>query len=240
MREIILDTETTGLDPLRGDRLVEIGGIELANRFPTGRTFHVYINPERSMPDEAFRVHGLSSEFLSDKPKFAEVAAEFEAFIEGAKLVIHNASFDMGFINAELKRIGRSPFPADRVIDSLGLARRRFPGGSNSLDALCVRFGIDNSRRTKHGALLDAELLADVYIELTGGRQTSFGLGEASRSEIRTARTQTVARARPAPLAPRLSEADKAAHAAFVAELGDNAIWLDPLPKPSATSGSSS
>ncbi len=240
MREIILDTETTGLDPLRGDRLVEIGGIELANRFPTGRTFHVYINPERSMPEEAFRVHGLSAEFLSDKPKFAEVAAEFEAFIEGAKLVIHNASFDMGFINAELKRIGRSPFPADRVIDSLGLARRRFPGGPNSLDALCSRFGIDNSRRTKHGALLDAELLADVYIELTGGRQTSFGLGEAPRAEVRVARTETVVRPRPLALASRLSEDDKAAHAAFVAELGENAIWLDILPKPSATSGSAS
>ena len=178
MREIILDTETTGLDPNRGDRLVEIGGIELVNHFPTGRTYHVYINPERDMPEEAFRVHGLSAEFLSDKPRFAELVDDFTAFIEGARLVIHNASFDMGFINAELKRAGRSLFPMDMVTDTLSMARRRFPGAAVSLDALCSRFGIDNSRRTKHGALLDAELLADVYIELIGGRQASFGLAE--------------------------------------------------------------
>jgi DNA polymerase-3 subunit epsilon len=181
MREIILDTETTGLDPLRGDRLVEIGGIELINHFPTGRTYHVYINPERDMPEEAFRVHGLSAEFLADKPRFADLVAEFWSFIADATLVIHNASFDMGFINAELKRAGRQNFPMDRVVDTLAMARRRFPGSPASLDALCSRFGIDNSRRTRHGALLDAELLADVYIELIGGRQASFGLAEAGQ-----------------------------------------------------------
>ncbi|MBY0363532.1 MAG: DNA polymerase III subunit epsilon, partial [Phreatobacter sp.] len=154
MREIILDTETTGLDPLRGDRLVEIGGIELINHFPTGRTYHVYINPERDMPDEAFRVHGLSAEFLADKPRFAELVDDFWSFVEDARLVIHNASFDMGFINAELKRTGRPLFPMDRVVDTLAMARRRFPGSPASLDALCSRFGIDNSRRTRHGALL--------------------------------------------------------------------------------------
>ncbi|MBL8571785.1 MAG: DNA polymerase III subunit epsilon [Phreatobacter sp.] len=240
MREIILDTETTGLDPLRGDRLVEIGGIELINHFPTGRTYHVYINPERSMPEEAFRVHGLSSEFLGDKPKFAEVVAEFSAFIEGAKLVIHNASFDMGFINAELKRTGRPAFPSEFVIDSLSLARRRFPGGANSLDALCSRFGIDNSRRTKHGALLDAELLAEVYIELIGGKQTSLGLAEARPAAVRAARADVPARARPQPLAPRLSAADIEAHGRLVAELGDKAIWLDILTGPSAATGGGS
>ncbi len=240
MREIILDTETTGLDPIRGDRLVEIGGIELINHFPTGRTYHVYINPERSMPEEAFRVHGLSAEFLGDKPKFAEVAAEFVSFIEGAKLVIHNASFDMGFINAELKRTGRPAFPSEFVVDSLSLARRRFPGGPNSLDALCSRFGIDNSRRTKHGALLDAELLAEVYLELIGGKQTSLGLAEARPAAIRVARSEAQARTRPQQLAPRLSGPDIEAHAKLVAELGEKAIWLDILPLPSAAISSSS
>lgn len=235
MREIILDTETTGLDPLRGDRLVEIGGIELVNHFPTGRTYHVYINPERSMPEEAFRVHGLSAEFLADKPKFLDVVDGFAAFIAGAKLVIHNASFDMGFINAELKRANRAAVPMDVVVDTLSMARRRFPGGSNSLDALCSRFGIDNSKRTKHGALLDAELLADVYIELIGGRQASFGLGETTRAASRTDIRESVSRQRPVPLAPRLSAADQTAHAAFVAELGDKAFWYDLLPRPEST-----
>lgn len=235
MREIILDTETTGLDPLRGDRLVEIGGIELVNHFPTGRTYHVYINPERSMPEEAFRVHGLSAEFLADKPKFLDVVDEFAEFIEGAKLVIHNASFDMGFINAELKRANRATVPMDVVVDTLSMARRRFPGGSNSLDALCSRFGIDNSKRTKHGALLDAELLADVYIELIGGRQASFGLGETTRTAFRANIRESVSRQRPVPLAPRLSATDQTAHAAFVAELGDKAFWYDLLPRPEST-----
>ncbi|MDP2801414.1 MAG: DNA polymerase III subunit epsilon [Phreatobacter sp.] len=234
MREIILDTETTGLDPLRGDRLVEIGGIELINHFPTGRTYHVYINPERDMPDEAFRVHGLSAAFLSDKPRFAEVVDDFWSFVEDARLVIHNASFDMGFINAELKRVGRTLFPMDRVVDTLAMARRRFPGSPASLDALCSRFGIDNSRRTRHGALLDAELLADVYIELIGGRQASFGLADAGRATQRAARGQAVLVQRLVPLTPRLTEEDIAAHAAFIEEFGDKAIWYDQLPRPAA------
>ncbi|QCI64935.1 DNA polymerase III subunit epsilon [Phreatobacter stygius] len=232
MREIILDTETTGLDPLRGDRLVEIGGIELVNQFPTGRTFHVYINPERDMPEEAFRVHGLSAEFLRDKPVFAAVVDDFISFADGAKLVIHNASFDMGFINAELKRAGREPIGMDRVLDTLTMARRKFPGGSNSLDALCSRFGIDNSKRTKHGALLDAELLADVYIELIGGRQTSLVLADSRRSATRATTGSGVASPREQPLAPRLSVEAMVAHAAFIAEMGEKAIWYDILPKP--------
>ncbi|REJ57852.1 MAG: DNA polymerase III subunit epsilon [Microcystis aeruginosa DA14] len=234
MREIILDTETTGLDPLRGDRLVEIGGIELINHFPTGRTYHVYINPERDMPDEAFRVHGLSADFLADKPRFAELVDDFWSFVEDARLVIHNASFDMGFINAELKRAGRPLFPMDRVVDTLAMARRRFPGSPASLDALCSRFGIDNSRRTRHGALLDAELLADVYIELIGGRQASFGLADAGRATQRAARGQNVLRQRPVPLTPRLTAEAIQAHAAFLQEIGDKAIWYDQLPRPAA------
>lgn len=234
MREIILDTETTGLDPLRGDRLVEIGGIELVNHFPTGRTFHVYINPERDMPEEAFRVHGLSAEFLSDKPRFAELAEQFWAFVEGARLVIHNASFDMGFINAELKRIGRAPFPGEMVLDTLTMARRRFPGSAVNLDALCSRFGIDNSRRTKHGALLDAELLAEVYIELIGGRQATFGLTGAGQGTRRAAQDRRVVGERPRPLAPRLTEAEIRAHEAFVRDLGEKAVWHGYIDVPAA------
>src|SRR6516165_4254927 len=166
MREIVFDTETTGLDPYKGDRLVEIGCIELLNRFPTGRTFHRYINPERDMPQEAFAVHGLSSDFLKDKPLFASIAEELLEFVGEAALVAHNATFDLGFLNAELERIKRSSIPRDRLVDTLLLARRKYPGGSNRLDDLCSRFGIDNSRRTKHGALLDAELLAEIYVEL--------------------------------------------------------------------------
>ncbi|WP_439572280.1 DNA polymerase III subunit epsilon [Phreatobacter sp.] len=225
MREIVLDTETTGLDPLRGDRLVEIGGIELVNHFPTGRNYHVYINPERDMPEEAFRVHGLSAAFLSDKPVFAAVVEEFSSFVAGARLVIHNATFDMGFINAELKRTGRQPIGFDVVTDTLSMARRRFPGGSNSLDALCSRFGIDNSRRTKHGALMDAELLAEVYIELIGGRQASLGLAARSSGMDRGAASRQAPLVRPQPLAPRLTEEDLSRHETFIDELGDKAIW---------------
>ena len=185
MREIVLDTETTGLDPLRGDRLVEIGCIEIFNRMPTGQTFHRYINPERDMPAEAFDVHGLSSEFLSSKPLFTEVVEEFLEFIGDAPLVIHNASFDIGFINAELDRIKRGPISRDRLVDTLLLARRKHPGVSNRLDDLCSRYAIDNSRRTKHGALLDAELLAEVYIDLIGARQSQLIL--ASETRIRLA-----------------------------------------------------
>ncbi len=179
MREIVLDTETTGLDPAQGHRLVELGCVELLNRIPTGASFHAYVNPDREMPAEAFAVHGLSGEFLKDKPRFAEIADEFLAFIgNDAPLVIHNAGFDHGFLCAELKRIERALIARERLVDTLLLARRRHSAGPYSLDALCARYGIDNSRRTKHGALLDAEILAEVYIELTGARQAQLGLAE--------------------------------------------------------------
>src|ERR1700761_2577040 len=184
MREIVLDTETTGLDPLRGDRLVEIGCVEIFNRMPTGQSYHVYINPERAMAAEAFAVHGLSTEFLATKPLFAEVVDEFLAFIADAPLVIHNASFDIGFINAELDRVKLAAIPRERLVDTLLLARRKHPGVSNRLDDLCSRYAIDNSRRTKHGALLDAELLAEVYVDLIGARQSSLGLAAAGAARM--------------------------------------------------------
>ncbi len=176
IREIVFDTETTGLSPNGGDRIVEIGCVEMFNHIPTGQSFHVYINPERDMPEGAFAVHGLSSEFLSDKPVFSAVADDFLAFIGDAKLVAHNASFDIGFVNAEIRRLGHPPIDENRVVDTLLISRRKHPFASNSLDALCQRYGIDNSRRTKHGALLDAEILAEVYMELLGGRQADLGL----------------------------------------------------------------
>jgi len=222
MREIVLDTETTGLDPLRGDRLVEIGCVELFNRMPTGQTFHRYINPERDMPQEAFAVHGLSSGFLADKPVFADIADEFLEFIADAPLVIHNASFDIGFSNAELERHQRTAVAQTRLVDTLLLARRKHPGVSNKLDDLCARYAVDNSRRTKHGALLDAELLAEVYIDLIGARQSQLILAEDAPSQPTE---EQPARQRSAPLAPRLTDADLAAHRAFVATLGEKAIW---------------
>jgi DNA polymerase-3 subunit epsilon len=224
MREIVLDTETTGLDPLRGDRLVEVGCVEILNRMPTGQTFHRYINPERDVPQEAFAVHGLSTEFLADKPLFAAVADEFLAFIGDAPLVIHNASFDISFINAELDRLKRPAIPRERLVDTLLLARRKHPGVSNRLDDLCSRYAIDNSHRTKHGALLDAELLAEVYIDLIGARQSSLVLADTRRIEI-AAQFDGPRRQRPAPLAPRVTDADREAHRAFVATLGEKAIW---------------
>ncbi|MCC2110484.1 MAG: DNA polymerase III subunit epsilon [Hyphomicrobiales bacterium] len=225
MREIVLDTETTGLDPKTGDRIVEIGGVELIDHFPTGKSFHTYINPERSMPPEAYAVHGLSEEFLADKPRFAEIADEFLAFIEFDRLVIHNAAFDLGFINSELARLDRPALGWDRALDTLMLARRRHPGAGNRLDDLCSRYGIDASRRTKHGALLDAELLAEVYIELIGGRQAHLTLVDtASPAKTQTGPAQGVG-ARPAPLPPRLTEAERIAHKAFVESLGENALW---------------
>ncbi len=227
MREIVLDTETTGLDPLRGDRLVEIGCVEMYNRMPTGQSFHRHINPERDMPAEAFAVHGLSTEFLASKPLFAEVVEEFLAFIADAPLVIHNASFDISFINAELDRIKRPAIPRDRLVDTLLLARRKHPGVSNRLDDLCSRYAIDNSKRTKHGALLDAELLAEVYIDLIGARQSQLILA-ADSIEIRVGvGGDTPRRQREIPLAPRLSDEDRAAHRAFVATLGDKPIWSE-------------
>jgi len=227
MREIILDTETTGLDPLRGDRLVEIGCVEIFNRMPTGQNFHRYFNPEREMSAEAFAVHGLSTEFLATKQFFAEEVDEFLAFIGDAPLVIHNASFDIGFINAELDRIKRPPIPRDRLVDTLLLARRKHPGVSNRLDDLCSRYAIDNSRRTKHGALLDAELLAEVYVDLIGARQSQLILASESR-EIRVGVSgEMPRRQRLVPLAPRVTDADREAHHAFIATLGDKPIWND-------------
>ena len=225
MREIILDTETTGLDPLRGDRLVEIGCVEIFNRMPTGQTFHRHINPERDMPAEAFAVHGLSSEFLADKPVFSQVVGDFLEFIADSPLVIHNASFDIGFINAELERIKRAPIARDRLVDTLLLARRKHPGVSNRLDDLCSRYAIDNSRRTKHGALLDAELLAEVYIDLIGARQSQLILAAETRDSRAGGYGEMPRRQRPEPLAPRITDEDRAAHRTFVATLGDKPIW---------------
>jgi DNA polymerase-3 subunit epsilon len=230
MREIVLDTETTGLDPYQGHRLVEVGCVELLNRFPTGRTFHRHINPERDMPAEAFAVHGLSAEFLRDKPCFAEVAEDLLEFIGDAPLVIHNASFDHGFLNAELERCGSPLLARERLVDTLMLARRKHPGMSNRLDDLCVRYSIDNSSRAKHTALLDAQLLAEVYIELIGARQAQLGLVEAVAGFGTTAGAIRVARPRPIALGPRITDADRAAHRDFVATLGDVAIWTQYLP----------
>jgi DNA polymerase-3 subunit epsilon len=226
MREIVLDTETTGVEAHAGDRIVEIGCVELVNHCPTGRSFHCYLNPERPMSDGAFRVHGLSDAFLADKPLFAAVAAEFEAFVGDARLVIHNAAFDVGFLNMELKRLERGPIAPARVVDTLSMARRKHPGAANSLDALCTRYGIDNSRRTKHGALLDAEILAEVYIELIGGKQTSLVLGSAMAGGFAGGQPIVVERPqRQRPLAPRLDEAAIAAHEVFVRSLGKTALW---------------
>jgi DNA polymerase-3 subunit epsilon len=230
VREIVLDTETTGLDPYRGDRMVEIGCVELLNRIPSGQTFHRYVNPQRDMPDEAFAVHGLSSEFLKDKPLFAEVADDLIAFIGDAPLVAHNASFDLTFINAELERAGKPAVGRDRVIDTLLLARRKHPGSPNRLDDLCARYSIDSSRRVKHGALLDAELLAEVYLELVGGRQAQLILVDAGsdRAAAGSARSIVIP-PRPIALPPRLTQADLAAHLEFRVSLGEKAIWRDYL-----------
>ncbi|QRM53640.1 DNA polymerase III subunit epsilon [Sinorhizobium sp. BG8] len=229
MREIIFDTETTGLDN-RADRVIEIGGIELENHFPTGRTFHVYINPgDRKVHPDALAVHGITDEFLAGKPLFSAIVEELQAFFKGARWVAHNANFDMGFINAEFERLGIAPVPADEVLDTLALARRKHPMGPNSLDALCRRYGIDNSHRTKHGALLDSELLAEVYIEMIGGRQAALGLGVETRQK----RSDQDERddvliplpVREHPLPPRITEEDLAKHAAMVGKIGAGAIW---------------
>lgn len=224
MREIILDTETTGLDPSQGHRIVEIGALELINHLPSGRTFHVYINPERVVPAEAEAVHGLNTAFLRDKPVFSKIADGFLEFIADSVIVIHNASFDMGFINAELAWAGKRPIAPERAVDTLYLARQKHPMGPNSLDALCKRYGVDNSRRSKHGALLDSELLADVYIELIGGRQTAFSLAAIETGTTARIEITTVA-ARPRALAERLTAAEIEAHARLIDELGDAAIW---------------
>lgn len=224
MREIVLDTETTGFEPEQGDRIVEIGAVELMGHVPTGRTFHVYINPERSMPQEAFQVHGLGDDFLRDKPKFAEIAQDFLTFVGDAKLVIHNATFDMKFLNAELRWLNLRQLPNDQAVDTLMMARQRFPGSPATLDALCRRFGIDNSSRTLHGALLDSEILAEVYLELIGGRQPDFGLSTSTET-TGPVETSWRPRPRPQPLPPRITPEEAAAHAAFVDKLGDDALW---------------
>jgi DNA polymerase-3 subunit epsilon len=224
MREIVLDTETTGLDPSQGHRLIEIGCVELFNRIPTGQVFHRYVNPERDIPEEAFRVHGLSLDFLQDKPLFQDVADELLEFLADAPLVIHNAAFDLAFINAELERCTRPLVERARLVDTLLLARRKHPAGPNRLDDLCLRYRIDSSRRTKHGALLDAELLAEVYVELIGARQASLILVENSNARAGAVPGQ-ILRARPVPLMPRLTPEDRAAHRDFIATLGEAALW---------------
>ena len=224
MREIVLDTETTGTDPAAGDRIIEIGCVELVNQFPTGRTFHKYVNPQRSVSQGAFNVHGLSEAFLADKPVFSAVAEEFLEFVGDGRLVIHNAAFDVAFLNAELARTGHAPLDMMRVVDTLSLARRKHSGAPNNLDALCARYGIDNSRRTKHGALLDAELLSEVYIELIGGKQADLGL---SLRPAVAARSGIVVEVRRRVVASRLTDAEREAHLAFVAGLGAGAIWRE-------------
>lgn len=246
MREIVLDTETTGLDPTTGDRIVEIGCLELVNRLPTGETYHVYINPERDMPPQAEQVHGLSEAFLRDKPLFADIVAGFLQFIGNDALVIHNADFDMKFLNAELALLGQNKLP-NPVVDTLAMARKRFPGSPASLDALCRRFGVDNSNRDLHGALIDSELLAGVYLELSGGRQPDLvfqegvskgavvlatngnnvggnNVGVASAADMR--QQNAPRKRRPAPLAAQVSDSEAAAHRAFIAEFPQTAIWL--------------
>ncbi len=238
MREIVLDTETTGFDPETGDRIVEIGAIELNKHLPTGRTYHQYINPERGMPQDAFDVHGIGPDLLDpprkaekgevllrDKPVFAKIGQAFLDFVGDAKLVIHNASFDMKFLNAELKWMGLPPLPMDQAIDTLAIARKKFPGAPASLDALCRRFGVDNTARSLHGALLDSEILAEVYLELIGGRQPGFGLDLNTGTGNMVNGEQWRPGPRPEPLAPRITEAERQAHDAFVESLGDDALW---------------
>ena len=225
MREIVLDTETTGFDPESGDRIVEIGAVELEGHMPTGRTYHQYINPERSMPKEAFEVHGLGDDFLRDKPKFAEIGQAFLDFVGDAKMVIHNAAFDMKFLNAELGWMNLPKLPYDQAIDTLEIARRKFPGSPASLDALCRRFSIDNSARTLHGALLDSEILAEVYLELIGGRQPGLVLSSTEQTVVGTTEDTWTIPPRPNPLPDRISATEKAAHDAFVEKLGADALW---------------
>lgn len=227
MREIIFDTETTGLDS-REDRIIEIGGIELDDHFPTGRSLHLFIRPaDRKVHPDALAVHGITDDFLKDKPLFSEVVEQILEFFDGARWVAHNAAFDMGFINAELDRIGLPAIMPDRVLDTLAIARRKHPMGPNSLDALCRRYGIDNGHRTKHGALLDSELLAEVYIELIGGRQTALGLaGPEIKDTAGTPQDEVISLSgRVRPLAPRMSEGEMAAHEVLIGKLGEKAIW---------------
>ncbi len=225
MREVVLDTETTGFDAKADDRIVEIGCVELLNHIPTGETYHVYINPERDMPQAAFEVHGLSTEFLSDKPLFADVATSFIEFIQDSLLVIHNAPFDVGFLNAELARVNKPLIKNERVLDTLALARRKHPGAQNSLDALCRRYKIDNSAREKHGALLDSEILALVYSELIGGKQTFLELGSSPKTSSKSKVSYKQATPRPVPLKSRLSSDELENHRSFVETLSSDPIW---------------
>lgn len=229
LREIVLDTETTGTDPSSGDRIVEIGCVELVNHVPTGRFFHKYMNPERAMSAGALAVHGLSDEFLKDKPVFRDIIEEFVAFLGDGRLVIHNAAFDVGFLNAEFARTGHPAIALNQVVDTLALARRKHTGASNSLDALCARYGIDNSRRTKHGALLDAEILAEVYIELIGGKQADLGLSVGPRTTVVQTNAAASREMQPRMIVSRLTEAERVAHEAFIRSLKGDVLWLDYL-----------
>src|SRR3712207_895653 len=232
LREIVLDTETTGTDPAKGDRVIEIGCVEMLNHIPTGKSYHVYINPECPVSPGAFAVHGLSDAFLADKPVFAAIADEFVDFLGDGRLVIHNAAFDIGFLNAEFARTGHKQFNLPDVVDTLTMARRKHPGAANNLDALCSRYGIDNSRRTKHGALLDAEILAEVYIELIGGRQVGFDLSlqpATRRGSGAPGETAAARETRPRPLMSRLTDAERAAHEAFIRSLGPDTLWREYL-----------
>ncbi len=225
-REIVLDTETTGFSHQDGDRIVEIGCVELINHIPTGQTYHTYVNPQRDMPEGAFRVHGLSEEFLSDKPLYGDVSPQFLAFIQDSTLIIHNAPFDMGFLNAELKKIGAAALN-NPVIDTVSLARKKHPGARVGLDALCKHYGIDNSHRTLHGALLDSEILAEVYLELLGGRQSAMQLGlDQSQTGATENLKKLKAQKRPIPLDHSPSEQDLKAHIQLLETLGKQPIWL--------------
>ena len=228
MREIVLDTETTGFEPSQGDKIVEIGAVELFNHMPTGRTYHQYINPLRAMPKGAFEVHGLGDEFLSDKPTFRDIAQAFIDFVGDSQMVIHNAAFDMKFLNAELKAVDRPELPMSQALDTLAIARKKFPGANASLDGLCRRFGIDTSARVLHGALLDSEILAEVYLELLGGRQSGFALATDHSSQNESGGEAWRPRPRPTALASKLTNEEAAAHEAFVKDMGDGAFWLRP------------
>ncbi|MDP4003935.1 DNA polymerase III subunit epsilon [Methylobacterium sp. NEAU K] len=230
LREIVLDTETTGTEARSGDRLIEIGAVELLKHIPTGRTFHRYCNPQRAVSEGAFNVHGLSDAFLSDKPIFAEIVGDLMDFLREGRLVIHNAPFDVGFLNMEYARLGAyapPPIRLEDVVDTLPMARRKHPGAANNLDALCARYGIDNTRRTKHGALLDAQILAEVYVELLGGKQTSLGLLDAQTASPAAELAAQAVPVAPRPYRSRLTDEERARHDSFRASLGATAIWAE-------------
>ena len=232
LRKIVLNTETTGTNAAGGERIVKIGCVELLNHIPTGKSYHVYINPEYPVSPGAFAVHGLSDAFLADKPVFAAIADEFVDFLGDGRLVIHNAAFDIGFLNAEFARTGHTQFNLSDVVDTLTMARRKHPGAANNLDALCSRYGIDNSKRTMHGALLDAQILAEVYIELIGGRQTGFDLSMQPSAHTNAgllAKEASAREARPRTMISRLTDAERAAHEAFIGSLGESALWREYL-----------